>query len=160
MGNSKLIVSEIIILHNKKLTLLTVKQPGARTFKQVEQFAAEIFNADAVVAKYQKDNNMDGYTADSWTAEFMNYGCYCNSKLMGGGTTPDANDPHENLCLALYGCYKCINIDYDHTGQYAASIMTYNADINKHNELNCCLFNTQNFNNYYNILKYIIIISL
>ena len=67
----------------------------------MEQFAADIFNEDKVVAKWQADNGLAVYSADSWTAEFMNYGCYCNSKLMGGGTTPE-DDPHENLCIVTW----------------------------------------------------------
>ena len=37
----------------------------------------------------------------------------------------------------LYTCYKCINIDYDHEGTYAATEMVYQAKISATNELEC-----------------------
>lgn len=63
---------------------------GLKTFQQVEDFAAEIFNADPAISKE--------YTGTSWTKEFMEYGCYCNKLLRGGGKV-DEMDIHENLCL-------------------------------------------------------------
>ena len=73
--------------------LLKVKQPNTsqRTFEQLEGLAATIFNADPEIEKV--------YTAESWTAEFMEYGCYCNKVVRGGGKLPTA-DLHEELCLA------------------------------------------------------------
>ena len=40
---------------------------------------------------------------------------------------PTGQDANDDLCNDLYKCYKCINIDYDHTGQYAAEQMVYHA---------------------------------
>ena len=62
----------------------------------------------------------------------MNYGCYCNTRVAGGGSVGE--DPNDALCNDLYKCYKCINIDYDHTGAYAAEVMTYDAFYNKSSE--------------------------
>ena len=62
---------------------------------------------------FNNDPQIDGsYSGESWTAEFMEYGCYCNKFVRGGGRV-EAEDVHENLCLELYACYKCIGIDYD-----------------------------------------------
>ena len=47
----------------------------------------------------------------------MNYACYCNTRVTGGGAVPGAEDPNDELCNDLYKCYKCINIDYDHEGK-------------------------------------------
>ena len=47
----------------------------------------------------------------------MNYACYCNTRVTGGGAVPGAEDPNDELCNDLYKCYKCINIDYDHEGR-------------------------------------------
>ena len=49
--------------------------------------------------------------------KFMNYACYCNTRVTGGGAVPGAEDPNDELCNDLYKCYKCINIDYDHEGK-------------------------------------------
>ncbi len=48
----------------------------------------------------------------------MNYACYCNTRVTGGGNVPfGSNDHNDELCNDLYKWYKCINIDYDHTGE-------------------------------------------
>ena len=57
----------------------------------------------------------------------MGYACYCNRRVLGGGVAPTGQDANDDLCNDLYKCYKCINIDYDHTGQYAAEQMVYHA---------------------------------
>ena len=49
--------------------------------------------------------------------KFMNYACYCNTRVTGGGAVPGTEDPNDELCNDLYKCYKCINIDYDHEGK-------------------------------------------
>lgn len=103
---------------------------NVRTFTQLENMAAEIFNADSEITKE--------YTSESWTQEFMDYGCYCNKVLRGGGKLP-TDDRHEKLCLELYSCYKCINIDYDHTGSYAANEMVYEAEIDTDTNTMDCL---------------------
>lgn len=92
-----------------------------RTFAQLEDLAAQVFNLDPEINS--------SFTAKSWSEEFMNYGCYCNKLLRGGGRLP-SKDNHEELCMDLYACYKCINIDYDHTGTYAATKMVYEAIVN------------------------------
>ena len=67
----------------------------------------------------------------------MEYGCYCNKALRGGGKV-GTDDSHENLCLELYACYKCINIDYKYQeGQYAGTELKYNADLTKNNKFTC-----------------------
>ena len=74
------------------LFLILVSGPRQRTFRQLQDFAAEIFNADPDVSTV--------YTGDSWTKEFMEYGCYCNKAMRGGGKPDPLNpDVHENLCL-------------------------------------------------------------
>jgi len=113
---------------------IMISGPRQRTFRQLQDFAAEIFNADPDVSTV--------YTGDSWTKEFMEYGCYCNKAMRGGGKPDPLNpDVHENLCLELYACYKCINIDYDHSvtadGTYAAVKMQYSAEITGDNRLSC-----------------------
>lgn len=110
---------------------ILIKSPNSpqRTFTQLEDLAAKIFNNDPEITKT--------YTASTWTAEFMEYGCYCNKVLRGGGKLPTA-DFHESICMDLYACYKCINIDYDHEGTYAATEMVYNAKIDQSsNSLDC-----------------------
>ena len=47
----------------------------------------------------------------------MEYACYCNKIVSGGGAVPDG-DENDAVCLDLYKCYKCINIDYDHSGKF------------------------------------------
>jgi len=56
----------------------------------LEDFAAEMFNADPEVTV--------SYTGESWSTEFMRYGCYCNKLLTGGGRLPQ-HDEHEALCM-------------------------------------------------------------
>ncbi|CBY23351.1 unnamed protein product [Oikopleura dioica] len=100
----------------------------------MESLAADMFN---------KQLGEDVFTADSWTDAFMEYGCYCNKLVQGGGHLPgtavsdDDYDVHENICMELYACYKCINIDYDHNGTYAASVMEYTAEISATGEYQC-----------------------
>ena len=95
----------------------------------MESLAVELFNNDPVV---QEKSDMYPFDHETWTAEvsekvsnsiltslfqFMEYACYCNKIVKGGGSVPGAQDPNDALCLDLYKCYKCINIDYDHTGK-------------------------------------------
>jgi len=58
----------------------------------LEDFAAQIFNGDPEVN--------GRYSGESWGTEFMNYGCYCNKLLVGGGRLPES-DHHEELCMAI-----------------------------------------------------------
>jgi len=105
--------------------------PRGRSFEELSDFAAEMFNNDPDISKV--------YSAESWTAEFMEYGCYCNKFVRGGGVV-DTDDMHENLCLELYACYKCISVDYatgDRSGPYASTGISYNANINSDNEFVC-----------------------
>lgn len=81
-----------------------------------------MFNDDPEV---QANNEV--FTNASWKAQFMGYACYCNSRVLGGGNPPTGEDANDDLCNSLYKCYKCINVDYDHTGQYAAEVMEYTA---------------------------------
>ena len=76
---------------------------GLKTFQQVEDFAAEIFNADPAISKE--------YTGTSWTKEFMEYGCYCNKLLRGGGKV-DEMDIHENLCLGRLWIQSSLKVMY------------------------------------------------
>jgi len=103
-----------------------------RSFQELQDFAAEMFNNEPAIA--------ESYTGDSWTAEFMEYGCYCNKFVRGGGRV-ESDDVHENLCLELYACYKCIGIDYDTgeygKGAYASTEISYNAEITNGNEFMC-----------------------
>ena len=81
------------------LTIL-VSGPGQRSFRQLQDFAAEMFNNDPAISKT--------YTGESWTEEFMEYGCYCNKAMRGGGKPdPTIPDSHESLCLGL------INIQFN-----------------------------------------------
>ena len=77
---------------NGKLEI-KVSSPRSRTFRQLQDFAAEMFNADPDIKTV--------YDGDSWTEEFMTYGCYCNKFVRGGGRV-ESNDIHENMCLGLY----------------------------------------------------------
>ena len=53
-----------------------------------------MFNNDPAISKT--------YTGESWTEEFMEYGCYCNKAMRGGGKPdPTIPDSHESLCLGL-----------------------------------------------------------
>merc|ERR1712176_478474 len=92
---------------------------GQRTFQNLEGLAVQMFNNDPDVIAVMGRNYFD---EKSWTEEFMNYACYCNTRVAGGGSVGD--DPNDALCNDLYKCYKCINVDYDHTGAYAAEVMT------------------------------------
>jgi len=66
----------------------------------------------------------------------MEYACYCNRLVSGGGAVPGDTDPNDALCLELYKCYKCINIDYDIAGKY--NTVSYNANYNeKENAIKC-----------------------
>merc|ERR1712176_863263 len=104
-------------------------KPGSRTFKQLQDFAAEMFNNDKAIK--------EEYDGETWTQAFMEYGCYCNKALQGGGKV-GTDDSHENLCLELYACYKCINIDYKYQeGEYAGTELKYNADLTKNNKFTC-----------------------
>lgn len=47
-----------------------------------------------------------------------------------------------NRIKELYACYKCINIDYDHSGTYAATEMQYSAKIDDSNSLECRKYNS------------------
>ena len=73
------------------LIYLVTGGADSRTFQQLEDFAAEIWNLE-----FGSD-----FTGNSWTQEFMEYGCYCNKVVRGGGKLPgnDKNDVHENLCM-------------------------------------------------------------
>ena len=53
--------------------------------------------------------------------KFMNYACYCNEIVSGGGNVPGDADPNDALCLDLYKCYKCINIDYQGGHEHGGS---------------------------------------
>jgi hypothetical protein len=41
----------------------------------------------------------DSYNAETWAKEFMEYGCYCNKLVRGGGRLPGGTDPHEKICI-------------------------------------------------------------
>ena len=69
----------------------------------MESLAADMFN---------KQLGEDVFTADSWTDAFMEYGCYCNKLVQGGGHLPgtaasdDDYDVHENLCMGKNFFFK------------------------------------------------------
>lgn len=43
----------------------------------------------------------------------MEYGCYCNTRVIGAGTVNlHEEDPNDYLCKKLHQCYKCLNMDY------------------------------------------------
>merc|ERR1712113_333005 len=97
---------------------------GGRTFKEMEDLAVKMFNDDEIVQNHLGSNF---FTKEKWTDMFMQYGCYCNTRVSGGGSVPGPSDPNDELCNDLYKCYKCINIDYNHEGNYAAEEMVYAA---------------------------------
>ena len=66
----------------------------------------------------------------------MEYACYCNRLVTGGGAVPGKEDPNDALCLDLYKCYKCINIDYDIAGKY--NTISYDAKYDEsENSIKC-----------------------
>ena len=77
---------------------IKVNSPRLRTLRQLQDFAAEMFNADPDIKTV--------YDGDSWTEEFMEYGCYCNKFVRGGGRV-ESNDIHENMCLGKYIYFTC-----------------------------------------------------
>lgn len=106
---------------------------GQRTYLEMEDLGVSMFNDDAVVQQYH-----GSFTKEAFTAMFMQYGCYCNTRVTGGGAVPGPEDPNDELCNTLYKCYKCINIDYDHEGAYAAEEMVYTAEYNSNEKtINC-----------------------
>ena len=42
------------------------------------------------------------YNAETWTNEFMEYGCYCNKVVRGGGRLPGGTDLHEKTCIGKW----------------------------------------------------------
>lgn len=121
---------------------ILINNGNTRTFSNLESYAAEIFNNDPLIISMRNEGTYPShfpqdYSAENWTDEFMEYGCYCNKILRGGGRLPGGTDIHEQTCIDLYTCYKCINIDYDHEGTYAAEKMVYDAEISTENELTC-----------------------
>jgi hypothetical protein len=106
---------------------------GARTVKQLEDMAAEIFNGDP---ELQQLGARQFDSGKEWRDEFLSYGCYCNNKMDGGGKVPWYDnkgelvlDPNDQGCFNLYRCYRCIAIDFDHEKEYAAMKMAYSHEI-------------------------------
>jgi len=98
---------------------------GQRIYKELEDLAVKMFNDDVIIKSYKGENY---FTKESWTQEFMNYACYCNTRVTGGGAVPGTEDPNDELCNDLFKCYKCINIDYDHEGTDTAEVIVYTAN--------------------------------
>ena len=81
-----------------------------RTFENLETYAAEIFTNDPKIKNLVETDQYPfpyPYTAESWTKEFMEYGCYCNRILRGGGRLP-TNDIHEKACIGKWFKYNFI----------------------------------------------------
>ena len=114
---------------------------ASRTYQELEDLAVQMFNDDDEL----KSNNIE-FTKDSWKSHFMEYACYCNTKVLGGGVAPGGEDANDELCNTLYKCYKCINIDYDHTGTYAAEEMVYTAHYDPSEKEIQCTNNHHNHN--------------
>jgi len=114
---------------------------ASRTYQELEDLAVEMFNDDSEIQE-----NSIVFTKASWKAQFMDYACYCNSRVLGGGNPPTGEDANDDLCNSLYKCYKCINVDYDHTGQYAAEVMEYTAHYDAVDKEIKCTNNQHNHN--------------